>query len=408
MLEVGSLACIFIFLFWLEAKWKVSTTRSWFHLFSLSFFVPSSLSLCVFLEMEPTVVSTSTLAPDEFDRNMPRICGVCGDKATGFHFNAMTCEGCKGFFRYIHVHTHTTYITAFVSLIAHWLKTKRCILTNLLTRMHISIQTQVRTCINNGHPHAHMDIKCNCHPQLHKSAHTHTHKPTDNILVHANALQEVENTNELGLIVDAFQPPPLLLIDTHQFPIYPKTKTGASGRDSLSFSACLMYASVCVCSSQQPRYLKWEDEKDGCLIISFLVSQLASVWTLTKHVCVCVCVSSHLCINVHTYSGGKKGRLPHSLKWESGPLLTKSLCSASPFGEIHLLPLDSLALGHMCAVPLSPRPEGQNIYPVLLWLLFELNTVKGAVFVKFLIYAQLQTHRAITLIFMFTLYFNRL
>uniref|UniRef100_A0A8C4E6E6 Vitamin D receptor b n=1 Tax=Dicentrarchus labrax TaxID=13489 RepID=A0A8C4E6E6_DICLA len=49
--------------------------------------------------MESTVVSTSTLAPDEFDRNVPRICGVCGDKATGFHFNAMTCEGCKGFFR---------------------------------------------------------------------------------------------------------------------------------------------------------------------------------------------------------------------------------------------------------------------------------------------------------------------
>uniref|UniRef100_A0A8C4ZRP1 Vitamin D receptor b n=1 Tax=Gadus morhua TaxID=8049 RepID=A0A8C4ZRP1_GADMO len=49
--------------------------------------------------MESTAVSTSTLAPDEFDRNVPRICGVCGDKATGFHFNAMTCEGCKGFFR---------------------------------------------------------------------------------------------------------------------------------------------------------------------------------------------------------------------------------------------------------------------------------------------------------------------
>lgn len=52
------------------------------------------------LVMESTVVSTSTVAPDEFDRNAPRICGVCGDKATGFHFNAMTCEGCKGFFRY--------------------------------------------------------------------------------------------------------------------------------------------------------------------------------------------------------------------------------------------------------------------------------------------------------------------
>lgn len=49
--------------------------------------------------MEPTTVTTSVVGPDEFDRNAPRICGVCGDKATGFHFNAMTCEGCKGFFR---------------------------------------------------------------------------------------------------------------------------------------------------------------------------------------------------------------------------------------------------------------------------------------------------------------------
>ncbi|NWX93446.1 VDR protein, partial [Nothoprocta ornata] len=46
--------------------------------------------------------AASTSLPDaggDFDRNAPRICGVCGDKATGFHFNAMTCEGCKGFFR---------------------------------------------------------------------------------------------------------------------------------------------------------------------------------------------------------------------------------------------------------------------------------------------------------------------
>uniref|UniRef100_A0A8C2CR80 Vitamin D receptor n=1 Tax=Cyprinus carpio TaxID=7962 RepID=A0A8C2CR80_CYPCA len=45
--------------------------------------------------MDPMAVSTSATGQDEFDRNAPRICGVCGDKATGFHFNAMTCEGCK-------------------------------------------------------------------------------------------------------------------------------------------------------------------------------------------------------------------------------------------------------------------------------------------------------------------------
>lgn len=31
----------------------------------------------------------------------PKICQVCGDKSTGYHFNAMTCEGCKGFFRWV-------------------------------------------------------------------------------------------------------------------------------------------------------------------------------------------------------------------------------------------------------------------------------------------------------------------
>lgn len=51
--------------------------------------------------MEPMTVTTSVVGPEEFDRNAPRICGVCGDKATGFHFNAMTCEGCKGFFRWV-------------------------------------------------------------------------------------------------------------------------------------------------------------------------------------------------------------------------------------------------------------------------------------------------------------------
>ncbi|KFW76524.1 Vitamin D3 receptor [Manacus vitellinus] len=50
--------------------------------------------------MEPGAASTSLPDPaGDGDRNVPRICGVCGDRATGFHFNAMTCEGCKGFFR---------------------------------------------------------------------------------------------------------------------------------------------------------------------------------------------------------------------------------------------------------------------------------------------------------------------
>ncbi|XP_057898137.1 vitamin D3 receptor isoform X2 [Melospiza georgiana] len=50
--------------------------------------------------MDPGACSTSVAdAAGECERGVPRVCGVCGDRATGFHFNAMTCEGCKGFFR---------------------------------------------------------------------------------------------------------------------------------------------------------------------------------------------------------------------------------------------------------------------------------------------------------------------
>lgn len=48
-----------------------------------------------------------------------RACGVCGDQARGYHFNAWTCEGCKGFFRWglqtehslSHTHTHSLSVS---------------------------------------------------------------------------------------------------------------------------------------------------------------------------------------------------------------------------------------------------------------------------------------------------------
>ncbi|KAM8977233.1 nuclear receptor subfamily 1 group I member 2 [Pelodytes ibericus] len=50
-------------------------------------------------EEEEEDASTSCGTGDDDDDGEPKICRACGDRATGYHFNAMTCEGCKGFFR---------------------------------------------------------------------------------------------------------------------------------------------------------------------------------------------------------------------------------------------------------------------------------------------------------------------
>ncbi|NXG24557.1 NR1I3 protein, partial [Grallaria varia] len=33
------------------------------------------------------------------DSGGDKVCAVCGDRASGYHFHVMSCEGCKGFFR---------------------------------------------------------------------------------------------------------------------------------------------------------------------------------------------------------------------------------------------------------------------------------------------------------------------
>ncbi|XP_060736915.1 nuclear receptor subfamily 1, group H, member 5 isoform X1 [Tachysurus vachellii] len=39
------------------------------------------------------------LGPGARVKGQDELCVVCGDKASGYHYNALTCEGCKGFFR---------------------------------------------------------------------------------------------------------------------------------------------------------------------------------------------------------------------------------------------------------------------------------------------------------------------
>lgn len=40
-------------------------------------------------------------------RQQEELCLVCGDRASGYHYNALTCEGCKG--------THNTQLHTYIS-----------------------------------------------------------------------------------------------------------------------------------------------------------------------------------------------------------------------------------------------------------------------------------------------------
>lgn len=69
-----------------EANLEMRSEENWSHVDRVS------------CEGADTVTEKPSINVEEEDGGL-QVCRVCGDKANGYHFNVLTCEGCKGFFR---------------------------------------------------------------------------------------------------------------------------------------------------------------------------------------------------------------------------------------------------------------------------------------------------------------------
>ncbi|XP_041265855.1 nuclear receptor subfamily 1 group I member 2-like isoform X4 [Onychostruthus taczanowskii] len=60
---------------------------------------PGDSGSAVSLPSPPGTERSPRDPPGDTEPDGDKVCAVCGDRANGYHFHVMSCEGCKGFFR---------------------------------------------------------------------------------------------------------------------------------------------------------------------------------------------------------------------------------------------------------------------------------------------------------------------
>ncbi|KAG5279551.1 hypothetical protein AALO_G00079010 [Alosa alosa] len=95
-------------------------------------------SQCSVKSMSALSVSIPGYIPSYLEKDEP--CVVCGDKATGYHYRCITCEGCKGFFRRtIQKNLHPAYSCKYDS----------CCIIDKITRNQCQL-CRFKKCISEG------------------------------------------------------------------------------------------------------------------------------------------------------------------------------------------------------------------------------------------------------------------
>lgn len=118
-----------------KGGWKISSDdeKKWHIASCIDVMEASLLNVC-------SPASLSGYIPSYLEKDEP--CVVCGDKATGYHYRCITCEGCK-------VRTHNLKVLDTRSETVLSFKVSTYIITRTVTMCAATERSYIQTCLYN-------------------------------------------------------------------------------------------------------------------------------------------------------------------------------------------------------------------------------------------------------------------